>query len=178
MKRYGILSLGTLVVGLVFSTATLSAQGFGGGQGRGNFDPEEMQARMSAMMKERLQVNDEEWKVIQPLLEKVQTKQRESMGGRFRGAMMFGGRGMRGGDNAQNRPQRDRGDRPGMDEIQALSDALESESTSAADLKAKMAAVREARKKSEAELKAAREDLRKVLTTRQEATLMLMGMLD
>jgi hypothetical protein len=45
-------------------------------------------------------------------------------------------------------------------------------------LKAKLTAVREARKKSAADLEAARADLAKVLSVRQEAVLVSMGVLD
>ena len=56
--------------------------------------------------------------------------------------------------------------------------ALESETTPADELKTKLDAVREQRKKSAAELTAAREDLRKVLTVRQEAALVSAGLLE
>ena len=124
--------------------------------------------RMAERLKTALKVNDEEWSVLQPLIEKVMTKPRDSFGGRG-----FGRRGPGGDQGSQaNRP--DRGTNPEADALRA---ALESESTSSADIKAKLEAVREARKKTNAELEQAREDLRKVLTQRQEATLVLMGIL-
>ena len=49
--------------------------------------------RMTERMKTALKVNDEEWSVLQPLIEKVVNKQREAFSG---GRSMFGGR--RGGD--------------------------------------------------------------------------------
>ena len=52
------------------------------------------------------------------------------------------------------------------------------ESGNASDIKAKMEAVRAARKKAQAELQDAREKLRKVLTAKQEAQLFVAGMLD
>ncbi len=140
--------------------------------GRGNF--EEIRQRMNERLKTSLKVSDEEWSVIQPLIEKVQAKQRESAGGRFGGFGGRGGRGSRGGESAGN----EQSSRPGAAESQALRTALENENTSADELKAKLAAVRESRKKSQAELEAAREDLRKVLTVRQEAALVSMGILE
>ena len=84
---------------------------------------------------------------------------------------MGGGRGARaggaGGPGMQQAP-----------EIQALRDAVEKADTPATELKTKMTAVRDARKKAEEALKKAREALRKNLTTRQEAQLLLSGMLD
>ena len=119
---------------------------------------------MNEMIKTSLKATDDEWSVIQPLLEKVQTKQRETLASRF-GA--FGGR--RGGD---------RPDRSASPETDALKAALESESTSPADIKAKLEAVRAARKKATADLDQAREELRKVLTQRQEASLVMLGILE
>ncbi len=60
----------------------------------------------------------------------------------------------------------------------ALRAAVESDKTSNEELKAKMAAYREAQKKNEDELKTSRENLRKVLTLQQEAKLVLSGTLD
>jgi len=139
---------------------------------------------MNEHLKAALKVNDEEWGVIQPLLEKVQTKMRESMMSRFGG--MGGGRrwGQGGGQGANANPSAnnggDRGNRPERQrpaEIEALQKALESEATSPEEIKTKLQALRDSRKKSAAELEQAQEDLRKVLTQRQEATLVMMGML-
>jgi hypothetical protein len=142
---------------------------------------EEFRARMAERMKTTLNASDEEWDVIRPLLESVQEKQRGAALGRFGGMMGMMGRGNRpgGGDAGANRPQRRQGaDRPGAAEMEALRDALEDENTSASEIKAKLQAVRAVRKKSEVELKVARENLRKVLTSRQEAQCVLMGILD
>ena len=111
------------------------------------------------------------WAVLQPLIEKVTTKQRESFGG-FGGFGRGGDRGGRGGDGNNT------SDRPGAAERAALRTALESESTPADDLKAKLEALRASRKKIAAELAAAREDLKKVVTVRQEAVLVSMGILE
>jgi len=130
---------------------------------------EQFRQRMNEFLKTSLKVSDEEWAVILPLLEKVQSKQREALTGRF--SALGGGR--RGGQPGANRPER-----PASPETDALKAALESESTSPADIKAKLEAVRAARKKAEAELDQAREELRKVLTQRQEATLVMVGILE
>ena len=144
------------------------------GGGRGNFNPEEFRARMAERLKTSLKVTDDEWTVLQPLIEKVTTKQRESMAGRFGG---FGGRG--GGDRGGNGGGgAGGGDRGGSAESQALREALEKDSTTPEDLKAKLNAVRESRKKATIELAAAREDLKKVVSVRQEAVLFSMGILE
>src|ERR1039457_4564466 len=72
--------------------------GGGGRQGRGNFDPAQMQQRMMERYKEVLEVTDDtEWKAMQPLVQKVMDLRRESFSGRDRGPMA---RGQRGGGNA------------------------------------------------------------------------------
>ena len=144
----------------------------GGGRQRGG-TPEEFMKRMSDALKTSLKVTDEEWTVLKPLIEKAQTAQREAGAGRG-----FGGRGGpgRGGDNAGGTPPADT--RPGAAESAALRTAIESDSTSADDLKAKLAAVRAVRKKGAADLAVAREELKKVVTVRQEAVLVSMGILE
>jgi hypothetical protein len=172
---------------------------------RGGFNMEEFRKRMEERLKSSLKVNDEEWAVLQPLIEKVQTKQREAMGSRFGG--FFGGPGGLsgpggpggfrgrgegggapggspggtpggGGDRGGDRGGPGGGDRGGSPEGQALRTALENESASADEIKAKLAAVRDSRKKASAELEAARAELQKVVTVRQEAVLVAMGMLE
>jgi hypothetical protein len=151
---------------------------------RGNFNPEEFRQRMNERLKTSLKATDEEWAVIQPLIEKVQTKQRDTMGSRFGGFGRGGGPGGPGGQpSAQGGADRggDRGgdrNRGGSPESQALRTTLENESASADDIKAKLTALRDSRKKSAADLEAAREELKKVLSVRQEATLVAMGILD
>jgi len=150
-----------------------------GGPG-GNFDPAQMQQRMLDMQKERLKATDDEWKVIEPLIKVVNEKRMTGMmGGGMMG--MRGGGGRRGGGNQPangNAPAGNRPPRMSRPEVDALQKALESENPAAKDLQEKMKAVRDARKKAEEELKQARENLRKVVTTKQEAQLLLMGLLD
>ena len=141
--------------------------------------------------KERLEVtNDDEWKVLEDKIQKV-LDARQAVGS-FGG---FGGPGGRGGGRrANNNNNTDtnaapadangggRGGRRGGNrgtpapETEALQSAVEAKA-SADDLKAKMAKVRDARKAAEAKLESAQEDLRKLLTVRQEASAMLMGLL-
>jgi Spy/CpxP family protein refolding chaperone len=156
----------------------------GGGRG-GNF--EEFRQRMAERLKTSLKVSNEEWAVLQPLIEKVQTKQRDAMGGRgFGGPGGGGGRGGNGGGpggggNGGGGPGGAPGggaDRPGAAERDALRTAVENESSTPEELKAKLAALRDSRKKATAELEAAREELKKVLTVRQEAALVSAGILE
>jgi Spy/CpxP family protein refolding chaperone len=142
------------------------------GNGRGNM--EDFRKKMAERLKETLKVSDEEWGVIQPLVEKVQTKAREAGGGRF-GPPRGGDRGSDRGGSPGGAPDMSR---PGAAETAALRAALEDQNTSPETVKAKLTAVREQRKKAQAELAEAREELRKVLTVRQEAALVSFGILE
>src|SRR5438309_1235425 len=60
--------------------------GNGGGPGAGGpggqrWDPAQMRQRMEDMMKQQLGTNDDEWKIIQPKLQKVLEVQRDARGG-------------------------------------------------------------------------------------------------
>ena len=164
-----LIVLGFALVAMTLGNADLQAQGRGqGGQGgpgggRGNFDPAEMRARMMERYQEQLGFSDAEFKAIQPLIEDVQTKQREARGGR--GGMMFGGRGGRGGRG---------GNQDADPELEALQSAIESGS----NIEAKLAAFRAARDKKEADLKKAQDTLKSVLTVKQEAQAVLMGIIN
>jgi hypothetical protein len=143
----------------------------GGDRGnRGGFDPAAMRERFEGMLKEQLgNPTEDEWKVIQPKLDKVMQIQRDSRGGI---GSMFGSR-SRGGDNNNNQPQSD------VQKAQAaLKETLDKKDASVEDINAKLAALRSAREKSKAELKSAQKDLTDVLTSRQVATLVMFGMLD
>jgi hypothetical protein len=178
MKR--LILTGLVAVALGAGPAWVVAQDAGARRG---FDPEQMRVRMMDRMKTELSASDEEWTVIQPLLQDVMTKQRATAAGRFGGMAAMGA--PRGRPQAEGQ-ERGRPERPGAGggavmgsgEVEALSKALESPNTSAAELKAKLAEVRSARQKADSELKTAREELRKVLTLRQEASLVVMGLLD
>ncbi len=196
-----------VAAGVVFvlSFGAISSMAQERGGRRGGFDPAQMRARMMERYQESLGVSDDEWKVIQPLVADVMEKQRDQMRSSFRGGM-FRGRG-RGGEGARAaRPDRserqrqarqgdqgkeaeqgdrsargDRGGRGGGDadpEVEALSKLLESKDPKAADIKSKLSDLRNARKKKAAALEQARTKLREVLTLKQEAQLVLSGMLD
>lgn len=144
-----------------------------GRRGRGNFDPAAMRQRWMERIKEDLGATDDEWKVLQPKIEKVMTAQRDTRGGFFGG---FSSRG-RGG------PDRDRGpsDQPQSKVSQTQQDlrtVLENKSASSDEITKKLAAYREARDKARADLAAAQKDLKEVVTPRQEASLVMSGMLE
>ena len=150
--------------------------GFGGD--RGNFDPaqfrEQMEKRMMESVRERLEIKDDtEWSAIEPLIKKVNDLRTQQVAGGMRGMFGRGRGGDRGGDSGRG---------GGMfgeasAEQTALSEAVDN-NASKEDLKAKMEAFRKARDKKAAELKAAQDTLKKVLTTKQEAVALQMGLVN
>ena len=150
---------------------------------RGPRDFDEIRQRMAERMREQFGVTDDaEWKVIEGKIEKV-TEARRAIGGGFGfggpgGPGGFGGR--RGGPGGGNE-EAGQGNRRGgfggeqSPEVEELRKAIESKA-SAEEIKSKLAKVREARKANEAKLEAAQEDLRKVLSVRQEAVAVMMGL--
>jgi hypothetical protein len=137
----------------------------------GRFDPERMREMMVERLREPLDVTDAEWNAIKPLVADVVEKQsaERRMGSRF------GRMGRRGGPGGDRGPEVAAEDQSPAEQLETV---LEKENASAEEIKAKLKALRDARKKAEEELKQAREKLRQVLTVRQEARLVLMGMLD
>ena len=133
-------------------------------------DPAQFREQMMNRMKERLGASDDEWKVISPKIEKVMTVQRETRGGGG-GFGGFGGGGRRGGGDQQ----------PTTESGKASADlraALENKDTPADEIAKKLAAYREARDKGRAQVAAAQKELKEILTQRQEAALVNMGMLE
>lgn len=134
----------------------------GGDRGRGGFDP----ARMAEMMKERMGATDDEWKVIEPKLQKVRDAQRDMMGG------MFGGFRRRDDNNSSSTSS------AMQNASKELRDVLDKKDASADEINQKLTAYREARNKAKQTLAVAQKDLKDVLTARQEAVLVSMSMLD
>lgn len=147
----------------------------GGRPGRGNYDP----AQRMEQLKTVLEVTDDaEWKAMQPLIQKVADLRRDIMfSGMGRG---MGRGGPRGGDNAQpaEQGQQRRGGYGGTPspEADALQKAIESKA-SKAELKAALDKFVASRKAKQAALEQAQDDLRKVLTSRQEAIAAVNGLL-
>ena len=164
------------------STVSIAQEGREG-RGGGRPDPEEMRQRMTERMREQFGVTDDaEWKVIEAKIQKV-NEARRATGGGFAAMGAFGGR--RGGPGGD-------GDRPGRGgeggggrrggfggepspEVEDLRKAIDAKA-SPDEIKARLAKVREARKANEAKLEAAQEELRKVLSVRQEAVAVMMGL--
>ncbi|MGO8928734.1 MAG: hypothetical protein ACLQU3_17850 [Limisphaerales bacterium] len=158
-------------------------QGGGGRPGRGNFDPAQMQQRMMERYKEALEVTDDsEWKAMEPLVQKVMEARRDTMSGMGRGMFGRGGPGgPGGGGNAQPADQQGQrrrgmfGGTPNPD-AEALQKAIDSKG-SKAEIKAALDKYVASRKARQAALEQAQADLRKILTSRQEAIATLNGLL-
>lgn len=175
MKQLALLAAALLALGGL--TATAQEQ-----KSRGGFNPEEMRARLTERTRELLEVkNEDEWKLIHARIEKTQEAQREVRGlsGDFR--LLFS----RGGDQPAAAPGGDQGGRtrgPGgfggtpNPDSEALSKAVTTKAPTD-ELKQRLAKVRDARKAAEAKYEKAADDLRQVLTVRQEATLVAIGLL-
>ena len=205
-----IFGLAACILAMLLVSQSFSAAGGEGGQGgrgarpggegaqpsdRGPVDrnPEQMRARMQEMMNQRMKeqlgiTGDDEWKVIQPRLQKVQDLSRQvSPGGRmgtFGGRGMVGGPGGRGQGPGQGPGPDARGTTPDRElstvekAAQELQDLLATEAPKADDIKAKLTAYRTAREKAKTDLAKAQEELKQAVTIRQEAALVLMGMLN
>jgi len=142
-----------------------------GGRGGRGFDPVQMQQRIMERYKEMLEVtNDDEWKAIEPRVQKVMELRRESFSGMGRG---FFGRGSRGGDQDQQRRGMFGAPNPAAEALQKAIDSKASK----AEMKAALEKYIASRKEKQAEMEKAQDDLRKLLTPRQEAIATLNGLL-
>lgn len=168
-----------------------------GQQGRRGQRSEQSQSD-TERMQERLGATDQEWTVLEPRVMKVSEFSRQLRGG-DRGRQRGGAQGDRGrqrggspdaqSDNTQRSGSRgDRSDsrqnttgreqsalEKAQEQLRAL---LNNTSASPDQIKKQLAVVRSARARITQQLVAAQADLRKVITVRQEAQLVMMGMLD
>jgi hypothetical protein len=167
-----MLALAGVVLAFGLGSGKLAAQQ---GQGWPGIDPQQIQQQAKQFFRDRLVVtNDAEWGVIEPRLTKVvQLKMQTQMGGAgLMGGGRFGGNG--GGMDQMVRALL--GIEP-IPEAEALQKAIDNRG-SRDELKNALAKYVEARKRKQAELEKAQVDLRQVLTSHQEGTLVLMGILD
>ena len=168
MKK--LLAMLAVAAALCVSADSLRAQDNGGGGGGGRFrgDPAQFEQRRLERAKDQLGfTNDTDWSAVQPLIQKVMDAQRETFAGRF-GRF---GRGGPGGDNGGNNGS------TGNPERDALQQAVDSNAP-AAQIKAALDKYRTSLKAKQAKLEQAQEDLRKVLSQKQEASAVLLGLLN
>jgi hypothetical protein len=155
----------------------------GGDRGGGEDRMAEFRQRMTERMKEALGATDAEWQVLQPKVEKVQTLQlaaaTRGIGGMFGGGGRGGPGGASGGGGGVTRS--DGGSdasNPVQQKTRDLQASLDNKEAKPEELKAKLAALREAKQKAKADLTKAQEELRELLTLRQEAVLVMMNTLE
>jgi len=161
---------------------------------------EEFHRRMTERLRELLEVNEEEWAVLKPRVEKV-TQLRRSMRGR-RGRVfdfgLLGGRGhggrarTRSGGGRIDSERRSRPDSgPGGEDnsaqlersdieqcSEALQDLLEDDTASNDQITEALTALRKARETARVELEQARRELRDLCTLKQEARFVSLHILE
>ncbi|MCS1406874.1 MAG: hypothetical protein M2R45_00029 [Verrucomicrobia subdivision 3 bacterium] len=171
MKMISKYTLLPILVGCLLLVVSAQAQ-------RGGFDRSQFMDRMTERIQETLEVSDDEWTVLKPLIVRVIEQQFANRGNRFAG--FGGGRGRGGNDGNRERGNRgERGERGGDNNNSSTVNLREAIKSGNDDkIKSELAAYRAAQKKRADELKKVRNDLRQVLTFKQEANLVLMGLLD
>lgn len=164
--------------------------GFGqGGLQGGQMDPQEMQRQIrqtrNDAIKEALSATDEEWAVLGPRIEKINSLNADAntgisgmmtMFGRNRGGR--GGGGGRGGLGGINIQALMGGSNSMAQKMADLAAAVDNPAMPESEIRSRLAAVRAEREKVRAELAQARAELVQFLTQRQEAVLFQMGVLD
>ena len=171
-------ALAVVVVSLAAVPAFGQAGGGAGGGGAGgpgggrNFDPAQFRQRMEDRIKEQLGASEDDWKALQPRVDKVLELQRDAnFRGGFRGGRRGGGQG---GPNATQNPPTT----PIGQKAEALRTLLDNKDAKADDIKAALTALRQAREQAKSELVKAQDDLRGLLTVKQESELVMAGLLE
>lgn len=126
----------------------------------------EYEKRRSEEMRERLGMSEDEFEIINPMIDKVRGLMRErQMASGNRGRGFFGGSGEV-SDEAKS----------ASEAMAELRQAIEDDNKG--DIKDALEKLRRARTAMDAKIKEAREELRSVLTPKWEASLVVMGVLD
>jgi hypothetical protein len=172
LKQLSVIS--GVAVGLCLIASSVMAQNSdeaeqGRRGGRGNFDPAQFQQRIMDAVKDKLAfTNDVEWTAVKPMVQKVIDARRDAM-------VRMSGFGRRSGNNGDN------AGRGSSDQSSPEADSLQKSLDSNApmdQIKSGLEKYRAAHKDKEAKLAEAQENLRKVLTVRQEAQAVLLGLLN
>jgi len=139
-------------------------------------DPEQIQKlvgevsrQFQTRMKETLGATDEEWQALGPKIEKVQNLILQSGNAGMAIARLGVGGVNIGGGTEQTEVQK---------KSQALQELLKNKDASTEAIRAALKDYRDAKAKAEAELAKARAELRELVTLRQEAQLVIMGLLE
>lgn len=179
MKLNKVLLVAGFATILALGTSNVFAQdggpgGGGPGPGGMRFDPAQFRKMMIDRYREQLGVKDDaEWKVLETQINKVaDARQDIGFGGGM--GMMRPRRNNSENGNAQDRPRNPFGNpSPAAEALQKAIDAK----APAAEIKAKLDAYRADVKAKEEKLAKAQDDLKKLLTSEQEAIAVLNGLL-
>lgn len=165
------------VMGLAMAVSIgFAQQGPGGNRERGErgdrqnqprrqrMDPEQMRQQRLERVKEQLKPSDDEWQVLSPALEKVFTAQQN--------ANTWGGFMMRDRQGQDNQQESDL-QRATRELREAVRDNANDET-----IGTKLKAFRDARDKAQTQLTDARNELRELVTAKQEAVLVVSGILE
>ncbi len=153
-------------------------------QGRQRFDPTQMRQMMNDRLKEALGASDDEMQALGPKIDRIMQLQRDARSGGGMGLLFRrtgqggapGGGGPGGGPPGGTDPNA-----PPSATQQKLNDlqtTLDNKDAKVDEIKARLAALRDARNQAKAELARAEDDLRGLLTQRQEAALVMYGILE
>ncbi len=166
-------------MGALLTMGVNQAMAQAGGGGGGNFDPAQfMQRRLDRIHEQMGVTNDAEWNVLEGRIQKVFEAQTALFG--FRGRGGGGRQGGGGGDNgggAGGGGRRGGFGGPPSPELESLQNAVQSNAPTE-QIKAAMEKLRAARKAKEAELAKAQDDLKAILTVKQEAVAMANGLIN
>jgi hypothetical protein len=164
-----------LVLGTLVSAQPAQPPAGGARQGRAvggiGFNPDMRPDQLKAI-RDQLDANDETWKTLSPLVEKVlEAKQKMSTGA---------GMSWQRSNNAKPvvRASDAKPDTAPGKAMQDVRDAVADTAATAADLTRKMAAVREARQKAKKDYENAQKALSDATTPRQQAVLMTLGVIE
>lgn len=164
-----------LVGGFLLTTGVerLISQERGGGRGPGRGGGADRRRAMTQeRIKQMLSPSDEEWKKLQPKIDKVQ-KLSGQVGARARWRVLYP-------ERPGGPPQPPEAEKPtpvatGLRDLRA---AVDNKAAKDEEVKGKLAAVRKALGEAKTKLAKAQEELRKGLTVRQQAVLVLWGVID
>ena len=153
---------------------------------------EEARSRMLDNLRTQIGATDQEWLVLKPLIQNVQTVVQQSGAARMMGGNFGGNMGGRRGGQPGAAPGADAAAVPGgevaavpgreLSEVekatQDLRTVLANKDAKPEEIEAKLIALRQAVEKQKQALILARETLKNNVTTRQEAALVLLGLLE
>ena len=137
---------------------------------------EQMRARMMERFREMLGFSEEEWELVMPYVEKVSELNRQLNSRRGR-AGAFGRQ--RGGRGPQDNPLpvAAENEDPMRLATENLRGVLEDEQAPASEIKAALDDYREVRTLIQSELAVAQQELKELLTVKQEAQMVMLGLL-